>query len=122
MEVKTIGIDLAKDIFHIHGVDGKGKTVLRMKTSRKELPKTIANIKPCLIGMESCGGSNYWARKFKAMEHTVKIMQAKFIKPYVKSNKKGFRPIVIVIKNGLRGACHPCTLGVVPLFFINSAS
>lgn len=90
MEIRTIGIDLAKDIFHIHGVDKRGKTVFRMKTSRKELPRIIANIKPCRIGMESCGGSNYWARRFKTMVHTVKIMQAKFIKPYVKSNKNDF--------------------------------
>lgn len=90
MEVNTIGIDLAKEIFHIHGVDKKGKTVLKLKVHRKELPRIIAELKPCLIGMEACGGSNYWTRKFKTFGHTVKIMQAKFVKPYVKSNKNDY--------------------------------
>jgi transposase len=87
MQVKTIGIDLAKEIFHLHGVDKNGNKVFAMKLKRKELPTFIANLKPCLIGMESCGGSNYWARKFRAMGHNAKIMQAQFVKPFVKSNK-----------------------------------
>lgn len=90
MEIKTIGIDLAKEIFHIHGIDEKGKVILKQRINRKELPSVMANLKPCLVGMEACGGSNYWARKFKTMGHTVKIMQAKFVKPYVKSNKNDY--------------------------------
>ena len=89
-EIKTIGIDLAKEIFHIHCADSKGQMVLKKKLKRKEVLIFMSNLKPCVIGMESCGGANYWARKLKVLGHNPKIMQAKFVKPYVKSNKNDF--------------------------------
>lgn len=68
MEIKTLGIDLAKRVFQLHGVDAKGKVVLKKRISRKALPSFIANLPSCTIGMESCSGSNYWARKLALSE------------------------------------------------------
>lgn len=85
--IKTLGIDLAKNIFQIHGADGRGKCVLRKRLPRKQLAAWMANVPPCLVGMEACGSAHYWARKFTAMGHTVKLMSPQFVKPYVYSNK-----------------------------------
>lgn len=87
MDIKTLGIDIAKNIFEIHGVDKNGKTVLKKRISRDRLPEVIAQLPPCLIGIEACGGSHYWGRKFKAMGHDARLMNPQFVKPYVKSNK-----------------------------------
>lgn len=87
MDIKTVGIDLAKNIFQLHGADQAGKMVLRKRLSREKLAECIANLPPCLIGMEACGSAHYWARKFQEMGHTVKLMAPQFVKPYVKSNK-----------------------------------
>lgn len=87
MRISTIGIDLAKDIFQIHAVDERGKVVQKKKLRRKEMTTYFANLDPCLIGMEACASSHYWARKLQAMGHTVKLMAPQFVKPYVKTNK-----------------------------------
>lgn len=91
MKVTTLGIDLAKDVFQLHGVDSHGKTVLQKKLGRKQLPLFLAQLPPCLIGMEACSGSHYWARTFQGMGHTVRLMHAKYVKPYVKTNKNDAR-------------------------------
>lgn len=85
--LKVLGIDLAKNVFQLHGVDSKGKRVLTKRLSREKLPEFLAQLQPCLIGIEACMGAHYWARVFTAMGHTVKIMAPKFVKPYVMSNK-----------------------------------
>lgn len=87
MTIRTLGIDIAKHVFEIHGVDPQGKTIIKKTLSREKLPAYLSNMPPCLLGMEACGGAHYWARKFESMGHTVKLMNPKFVKPYVKSNK-----------------------------------
>ncbi len=87
MHIKTLGIDLAKNVFQLHGVDETGKAVLRKRLSRTKLAEFMVNLPPCLIGLEACGSAHYWARKFEAMGHTVKLMAPQFVKPYIKSNK-----------------------------------
>jgi transposase len=87
MKITTIGIDLAKEVFQIHGVDRHGKTVLRKQLRRSEMAKYFVNLEPCLIGMEACGSSHHWARKLGEFGHTVKLMSPQFVKPYVKTNK-----------------------------------
>lgn len=87
MKITTIGIDLAKEVFQIHGVDGHGKAVLRKQLKRKDMAKFFANLEPCLIGMEACGSAHYWARKLGEYGHTTKLMAPQFVKPYVKTNK-----------------------------------
>jgi len=85
--IKVVGIDLAKNTFHLHGVDGHGEIVMRKRLSRNKLMAFMANLPSCLIGMEACGGSHDWARKFRTMGHDVRLMSPQFVKPYVKSNK-----------------------------------
>ena len=87
MKITTIGIDLAKIIFQIHGVDEHGKVGVRKQLKRAEMLVYFANLEPCLIGMEACGSSHYWARKLEGYGHTVKLMAPQFVKPYVKTNK-----------------------------------
>lgn len=87
MKVTTIGLDLAKEIFQVHAADEHGKVVQKKKLRRKEMTAYFANLEPCLIGMEACASSHYWARKFQSMGHTVKLMAPQFVKPYVKTNK-----------------------------------
>lgn len=87
MKITTIGIDLAKEVFQVHGVDAYGKAVLRKQLRRGEMAKFFANLEPCLIGMEACGSAHHWARKLGEFGHTVKLMAPQFVKPYVKTNK-----------------------------------
>ncbi len=83
----VIGIDLAKNVFQVHGVDGKGKPVLRKKLKRAQMKRFFAQLPPCLIGMEACASAHYWARTLKGYGHEVRLMAPAFVKPYVKSNK-----------------------------------
>ncbi len=87
MKITTIGIDLAKEVFQIHGVDIHGKAVLRKRLRRSGMTRFFVNIEPCRIGMEACGSSHHWARKLGEFGHTVKLMSPQFVKPYVKTNK-----------------------------------
>lgn len=87
MDISTIGIDLAKRIMQIHGVDRNGKTVLKKKVQRDDLLTFMANTPKCLVGIEACGSSNYWAREITKLGHNVKLMAPQFVKPYVKTNK-----------------------------------
>ncbi len=87
MHVTTVGIDLAKKVFQIHGADAKGNKVFSKKISRTNLPEFMAKLSPCLVGMEACGSAHYWAREFINMGHEVKLMSPQYVKPYVKTNK-----------------------------------
>src|SRR3546814_410532 len=87
MQITTIGIDLAKDVFQIHGVDAQGKVVLRKQLRRVQMTSFFVNLPPCLIGMEACGSVHYWARKLQGQGHEVRLMAPQFVKPYVKTNK-----------------------------------
>jgi len=87
MEITTIGLDLAKNVFQVHGVNERGKAVLRKQLKRDQVAAFFANLPPCLVGMEACGSAHHWARKLQALGHTVRLMAPQFVKPYVKSNK-----------------------------------
>lgn len=86
-ELKVLGIDLAKQSFQLHGVDEHGHVVLRKKLSRSQLRAFVANLPPCLIGLEACGGAHYWVRELTKLGHAVRMIAPQFVKPYVKSNK-----------------------------------
>jgi transposase len=86
-KVTVLGIDLAKNSFQLHGVDEKGNRVLKKKLTRKQLVAFIAQLPPCLIGIEACGGAHHWVRVLSEWGHTVKMIAPQFVKPYVKSNK-----------------------------------
>lgn len=87
MKATTIGIDLAKLVFQLHGVNEHGKTVLKKPLKRAQMIPFFTNLPPCLIGMEACGSAHYWANKLQGLGHTVKLMAPQFVKPYVKTNK-----------------------------------
>jgi transposase len=87
MEITRCGLDLAKSVFQVHGVDGAGHRCLVRKLKRQQVLEFFANLKPTLIGMEACGGAHYWARKLQALGHTVKLIPPQYVKPYVKTNK-----------------------------------
>src|SRR5262245_43810252 len=85
--IKVLGIDLAKNVFQIHGTDTQGKCVIQKRVGRLGLIAFMSKLMPCLVGMEACATSHYWARVFTQMGHTVKLMAPQFVKPYVRSNK-----------------------------------
>ncbi len=86
-KITTVGIDLAKRVFALHGVDGAGRVGLRKTVRREQLMQTVAALAPCLIGMEACSGSHEWARRFQELGHTVRLMAPVFVAPYRKSGK-----------------------------------
>jgi transposase len=87
MNVTTVGIDLAKNVFQVHGVDARGKAVLRRQLRREQMAAFFANLPPCLIGMEACASAHHWGRTLERFGHTVRLMSPQFVKPYVKTNK-----------------------------------
>jgi len=87
MKITTVGIDLAKNVFQVHGVDAQGKTILKKQLKRDQVTAFFVNLPTCLIGIEACGSAHYWGRKLQAMGHTVRLMAPQFVKPYVKTNK-----------------------------------
>lgn len=86
-QVSVLGIDIAKQVFHVVGMDETGTIVWRKRLTRSALMPFIARIPPLVIGMEACGGAHYWARRFREHGHIVKLMAPQFVKPYLKSNK-----------------------------------
>ena len=90
-EMNVLGIDIAKHVLHAVGMDDRGNVVYRKRLSRHDLMPFIAKLPPVRIGREACGGAHYWARRFRAYGHEVKLMAPQFVKPYVKSNKNDSR-------------------------------
>ena len=87
MNATTIGLDIAKTVFQVHGVDRAGKMVLRKQLKRGQVLAFFANLPPAVIGIEACAGSHYWARELIKLGHEVRLMAPQFVKPYVKGNK-----------------------------------
>jgi transposase len=87
MKVTTLGIDLAKNIFRVHGCDARGKAVVSKSLTRRQLTLFMARLEPCVVGMEACPTSNYWAREIQKFGHQVRLMAPRFVRPYVKANK-----------------------------------
>ena len=87
MTINMLGIDIAKTTFQLHGADNYGRAVLKKRLSRNRLAAYVANLPPCIIVMESCGGANYWAIVFLRNGHTLKLVSPQFVKPFIKTNK-----------------------------------
>jgi len=86
-EIKTIGVDLAKNVIQVHGVDTRGNAVLMKQLKRDRVASFFANLPSCLVGMEACGSAHYWARQLEKLGHSVRLIAPQFVKPYVKTNK-----------------------------------
>jgi transposase len=91
VNIRTLGIDLAKNVFRVHGVDANGKILVARQLRRRQLLPFIAQLKPCLVVMEACGGAHHFAREIARHGHEVKLMSPRFVRPYVKSNKNDAR-------------------------------
>jgi len=87
MQIARIGLDLAKYVFEIHGVDCHGKTVLRRTLRRHAVTTFFVNLPPCLVGMEASNGAHFWAKAISELGHDVRLISPQFVTPYVKSNK-----------------------------------
>lgn len=87
MEICAVGIDLAKNVFQVHGADKHGRPALKRTFSRSKVLVFFSKLPPCLIGMEACSSSHHWARELLALGHEVKLMPPQYVKPYVKTNK-----------------------------------
>ena len=83
MQVSTIGVDLAKNVFQVHGVDNAGKVVISRQLRRKQVIDFFSKLAPCLVGMEACGTAHHWAREISKLGHTVRLMQPSYVKGYV---------------------------------------
>ena len=87
MNVTTVGLDLAKNVFQVHGIDDAGEVMVRRSLRRRQVMPFFGKLEPCLIGMEACGTSHFWARELEALGHEVKLMPPIYVKPYVKRGK-----------------------------------
>jgi len=105
-----VGIDLGKNWFHVVGMDERGKPLFRKKLNRSQLSAFAVTIPACIVAMESCPGSQYWGRKFQNAGHTIRVIPAQFVKPYLKSNKNDFNDAEAIAEAGSRG-----TMRTVPL-------
>ena len=87
MDITTIGFDLAKTVFQVHGADGEGRVVLRRKLRRGKVLAFFAGLPSCLVGMEACASAHYWARELQALGHKVRLIPPQYVRPFVKTNK-----------------------------------
>src|SRR5882672_11117337 len=85
--ITTIGLDIAKSVFQVHGIDAVGEVVIRRQLKRRSVLAFFQRLPPCLIGIEACASSHYWARELQALGHTVRLMPPAYVKPYVKRQK-----------------------------------
>ena len=86
-QVATVGLDIAKHVFQLHGADAQGRPVLKRRLAREKVLEFFANLPPCLVGLEACGAAHYWARELAKLGHTVRLMPPQYVRPYVKTNK-----------------------------------
>ena len=87
MEITTIGLDLAKNVFQVHAINGSGEVVVRKALRRAQVLRFFERLAPCLVGIEACGTSHYWAREIRRLGHEVRLMPPAYVKPYVKRGK-----------------------------------
>ena len=85
--ITTIGLDIAKSVFQVHGVDAEGKVVFRRQLKRRYVLPFFQKLPPCLVGIEACATSHYWSRELQALGHKVRLMPPAYVKPYVKRQK-----------------------------------
>ncbi len=86
-QVSTIGLDIAKNVFQVHGIDETGEVIVRRQLRRRQVLAFFGRLSPCLIGMEACATSHHWARELEKLGHEVRLMPPRYVKPYVKRNK-----------------------------------
>ena len=103
MKVTTIGLDLAKNVFQVHGADAHGATLLRKQLRRTQMAEFFAQQPPCVVAMEACGGAHHWGRKLRALGHEVRLIAPQYVKPYVKSQKNDAADAAAIGEAATRG-------------------
>src|SRR5689334_3076928 len=86
-QITTVGLDLAKNLFQVHGAAAQGRPVLKRKLARGKVLESFATLPPCLVGLEACGAAHHWARELRKLGHEVRLMPPQYVRPYVKTNK-----------------------------------
>ena len=86
-EITTIGLDIAKSVFQVHGIDASGAVIVRRQLRRSQVLPFFRKLPGCVIGIEACATSHHWARELEKVGHEVRLMPARYVKPYVKRNK-----------------------------------
>ena len=104
----TIGLDLAKSVFQVHGVDAEEYVVVRRQLRRSQLLSFFERLGPCLVGMEACSGAHHWARELSALGHEVRLMPAAYVKPYVKRGKTDAADAEAICEAVTRPTCASC--------------
>jgi transposase len=104
--VSVLGVDLAKDVFQLHGVDERGQKQLSKRVSRRRLLEEVGKVPKCLVVMEACGTANYWARQFRLQGHEVKLIAPQYVKPFVKTNKNDERDAEAICEAAVRPSMH----------------
>src|SRR3982750_3027450 len=86
-QVTTVGLDIAKNLFQVHGADAQGRPVLKRRLAREKVLEFFADLPPCLVGLEACAAAHHWARELAKLGHTVRLMPPQYVRPYVERNK-----------------------------------
>ena len=86
-EIITVGLDLAKNVFQVHGADGEGAAILRKKLRRAQVLNFFAKLPPCLVAMETCGGAHFWGRQLAGLGHEIRLIAPAYVKPFIKRQK-----------------------------------
>jgi transposase len=102
MQVITIGLDIAKSVFQVHGEDASGKVVLQRRLRRGQVAKFFARLAPAQVGIEACGTAHYWGRTLGALGHDVRLISAAYVTPFVKRNKTGAHDPAALGRPGMR--------------------
>ncbi len=106
MQITTLGVDLAKDVFQLHGVDDKGRCRLQKAVRRGSLMTVMAKLPACLVGVEACGGAHHWARQFRGLGHDVQMINPQYVKPYVKTQKNDYNDAAAICEAVSRPNMH----------------
>ena len=103
--VTTIGLDMAKSVFQVHGVDAAGAVVIRRQLKRRHVLTFLQKLPPCLVGIEACASSHHWSRELQTLGHTVRLMPPAYVKPYVKRQKNDMADAEAFVKPSPGSTC-----------------
>jgi transposase len=106
--ISTIGLDIAKSVFQVHGIDAAGQVVIRRQLKRRYILAFFSKLPPCLVGIEACASSHHWSRELQALGHTVRLMPPAYVKPYVKRQKNDTTDAERFAKRSRGPTCGSC--------------